>query len=262
MSLRRWSLIPVALVLALLTACGAPAAAPAPTVAPAPTAVPAPTAAPEPTTEPTATAAPEPTAAPAPTEAPAPTATPEPAASTGPRTFQIVADQSEATYEVQELFLRQNTPFRPIGRTNAIEGEFQVNADGTPGGQVTRVVVDLRTLKTDSDRRDSAIRERWLESDKFPFAEFISTDALNLPASYTEGQEVTFQLVGDMKIRDVTKQVTFDVVGKLEGNTVTGNATTKILMTDFGFQPPDIAGFVSVENEVTVTITFTATEVQ
>jgi polyisoprenoid-binding protein YceI len=124
------------------------------------------------------------------------------------------------------------------------------------------MVVDLRTLTTDSDRRDQAIRERWLESDKFPFAEFVSTDALELPASYIEGQEVAFKLVGDMKIRDVTKQVTVDVVGKLEGATITGSATTMILMTDFGFEPPSVGGFVSVENEVTVKMTFTATEVQ
>ena len=63
-----------------------------------------------------------------------------------------------------------------------------------------------------------------------------------------------------MKIRDVTKPVTFDVKGKLEGDTITGSATSKILMKDFGFDPPDVAGMLTVGDGVTVTINFTAKE--
>ena len=94
----------------------------------------------------------------------------------------------------------------------------------------------------------------------YPLATFASTDVQGIPESYTEGQEITFKLTGDMTIREVTKPVTFDVRGKLEGDTITGTATTQLLMKDFGFDPPSIAGMLTVQDGVTVTVNFTAKE--
>jgi polyisoprenoid-binding protein YceI len=245
-----------------LAACGSSTSQPgaAPTAAPAAS---APTAAPA--IAPTTAAADAPTAAPAiaPTTAAAdaPTAATAPSsAASGTRTFMIVPEQTEASYEVQEKFLNRDLPNMALGKTNAVTGELQVSLDGKPSGKITKITVDLRTLTSDSSRRDGRIRTQWLESDKYPFAEFTSTDAQGIPDSYTEGQEVSFKLTGDMKIREVTKPVTFDVKGKLEGDTITGSATSKILMKDFGFDPPDIAGMLTVADGVTVTINFTAKE--
>lgn len=155
--------------------------------------------------------------------------------------------------------MSENRPYRPVGKTNAIEGEFVVSTDGAPSGQVTRMRVDLRTLTTDSARRDNAIRERWLESNTYPYADFVSTNALNLPASYQDGQEVTFALVGDMTIRGVTKSVTWNVTGARNGTVVTGKASTVINMSDFGITPPNIANMIKVEDAVTLEVAFVAT---
>jgi len=252
----------------LLAACGQSAGAGAPSAAPtAAPAEPAPTAVP---TEPAPTDAPaEPTEAPAeaPAEEPAePTEAPAEAESEGAqpgamRTFRIVPEQSEASYSVQETFMAQNLPYRAVGRTSAIEGEFQFTTEGRPTGQVTRVTVDLSTLTSNDRRRDNRIRNEWLESLRFPTATFVSTGVEGVPESYVEGQEVSFRLIGDLTIRDVTRSVVFDVTGRLEGSTVTGTATTMIKMTDFGFNPPNIAGFVAVEDDVEITVTFTAVEV-
>jgi polyisoprenoid-binding protein YceI len=209
-----------------------------------------------------------PTAAPA-APAPQPTAAPAAAAPAqgaapiaGARTFRIVPDQTEASYEVQEQFLNRDLPNMAVGKTNTVEGEFQFSLDGQPTGQVTKFTVDLRTLTSDETRRDNRIRRQWLESEKYPTAEFVSTEAQNLPASYTEGQEVNFKLVGNLTIREITKPVTFDVTGKLVGDTVTGTASAQILMKDFGFDPPDIAGMLTVKDGVTIRVNFTAKEAQ
>jgi len=191
----------------------------------------------------------------------APTAAAAPSgAAGGTRTFAIVPEQTEASYQVQEKFLNRDLPNMALGKTQAVTGELQVSLDGKPSGKVTKISVDLRTLTSDQSRRDNRIRTQWLESEKYPFAEFTSTDVQGIPDSYTEGQEVSFKLTGDMKIRDVTKPVTFDVKGKLEGDTITGSASSKILMKDFGFDPPNVAGMLTVEDGVTVMINFTAKE--
>ena len=253
-----------ALLLMALAACGGtstqsqspgpsqPAAATAPASAPAgPTSAPAA----QPTGDATASV---PTSQPA-TDAAGPTAAPS--ASAGVRTFKIVPEQSEASYEVQEQFLNRNLPNMAVGKTSAIEGELQLSLDGQPTGKVTRIAVDLRTLTSDSPRRDGRIRSQWLESDKYPYAEFTSTAVQGAPTSYADGQEVSFKLIGDMKIRDVTRPVTFDVTGKLAGDTIAGTATTKIMMKDFGFEPPSIAGVLTVQDGVTIKVNFTAKQV-
>jgi polyisoprenoid-binding protein YceI len=237
----------------ILTACGAAAPAAEPTVAPTMAAVVEPTTAP--TAEPTvAPAAEEPTV-----ESTAETASAPAEAAASARTFVIDPAQSSAQYAVEEIFFSDNRLFTAVGVTNAVEGEFEVTTDGKPSGKVTRMRVDLRTLKSDSPRRDNAIRRQWLESDKYPYADFVSTDALNLPESYAEGEQVTFTLVGDMTVRDVTKPVEWMVVGTLQGNTVTGEATTVIKMSDFGFAAPDIGGVLKAEDEAALTVKFVAT---
>lgn len=225
--------------------------------------------------QPTAAAATEPTAVPAAVSTAAPAAEPTAASGSGAataapssantgnlRTFKIVPEQSEASYEVQEQFLSRDAPNKAVGKTNAVSGELQFSLDGKPTGQVTKITVDLSKLQSDSSRRDGAIRQRWLESDKYPLAEFVSTEVQGAPESYTEGQDITFKLVGNLTIREVTKPVTFDVTGKLQGDTITGTATTQILMKDFGFDPPNVAGILTVKDGVTVNVTFTAKEAQ
>ena len=153
----------------------------------------APTAAVAPTTAPAAAAPTSAAAANAPTAAPAASG-----AASGTRTFTIVPEQTEASYQVQEKFLNRELPNMALGKTNAVTGELQVSLDGKPSGKITKITVDLRTLTSDQSRRDSRIRTQWLESEKYPFAEFTSTDVQGTPDTYTEGQEVSFKLTGDM----------------------------------------------------------------
>jgi len=215
-----------------------------PTVpAPAATAVPA-----EPTEE---------AAAPATTEAEAAEA------SAQVRTFQIVAEQSEATYQVQEEFFNRPVSIvNPIGRTNAIEGQFQLTISGSQVQLAdNQFTVDLRTLTSDEARRDERIRNEWLESNTYPNAVFKATSIENFPADAVEGQDVSFQVTGDMTIRDITKPQTFDVTTRLDGNTFSGTATSYLLMRDYGFEPPSILGILEVTDGVTVTVNFVAQEV-
>lgn len=268
----RFLLVLVSAVMAgfVLTGCGAAAnQAPAQessnqAAASTNTAAPAaaePTAAP-PTAEPTV-------AAPAAATEPTTLATEEAAAvpqaaksGAAARTFQIVADQSEASYQVsEEFFNRPVNLVNAVGRTNAIEGEFQLNISGNQV-QLTenQFKVDLRTLTSDETRRDQRIRDQWLESNTYPWAEFKATAIENFPAEAAEGQDVSFKLTGDMTVREITKPQTFEVTARLDGNTFTGTAVTNLLMQDYGFEPPSILGILSVTDGVTVTVNFVATE--
>lgn len=172
--------------------------------------------------------------------------------------LDIVSDETEARYIVEEEFFGRGFA-TAIGITSAIEGELHLVIDPAPAVSDGEFRVDLRTLTSDESRRDNAIRGRWLESNQFPFAVFTPTAVEDFPADFgfNEAEEVRFKLVGDMTIRDVTQPVTFDVVAVGNGDTLQGLATTQFLMTDFGFEPPSIINVLVAENEVKVELEFT-----
>lgn len=54
------------------------------------------------------------------------------------------------------------------------------------------------------------------------------------------------------------KEVTWDVKAKRDGNVLTALATVNFKYSDFGVTAPNIAGFVSVEEDVTLQVQVTA----
>jgi polyisoprenoid-binding protein YceI len=180
------------------------------------------------------------------------------------RLFAIVPEQSQAQYAVEEEFFGQAVSFvTAIGKTNSIDGSIALDfANGDVTIANSAFTVDISTLASDSGRRDRAIRERWLESSRFPLATFVANDVQNMPGDADFGKDVSFQVLGDMTIREVTQPLTWDMTARLDGETMTGNASTFLYMRDFGFEPPDMAGILKVTDGVTVTVQFAAQEIQ
>ncbi|MDR5695093.1 MAG: YceI family protein [Armatimonadota bacterium] len=183
-------------------------------------------------------------------------------AAAGPSSVQryvIVPSESQVIYRVGETLFREGNRYNvAVGVTNAVKGEIFVDRANPRNSRVGPITVDISTFRTDNSRRDNAIRERWLESARFPIAEFRPTTIQGIPNSYTEGREVSFQVTGELKIRDVTRLTTFSVTVKLEGDRLMGTATGTIRMTDFGFEPPSIFGILRAENEVQIEFKFVA----
>jgi len=270
------------LIALLLAACGtgttptattgAPAASSAPTTAPAAAAASAPTTAS--TTASTAaapvTTAPATTAPAGGTVPAASAATPSSAAATASRAsataatsatrYAIVPANSKATYRVSETFINQGNRLNVAeGTTGEITGEIAIDKTKPSASRVGTIKVDISKLESDSEQRDDQIRARWLESTKFPTATFVPKRLEGLTDTpYTEGAELTFRIVGDLTVRNVTKEVTFDAKGKIVGEIFTGTATTTFNMTDFGFDPPSILGILKAENGVELVLTIEA----
>jgi polyisoprenoid-binding protein YceI len=189
------------------------------------------------------------------------TATGTPIASTGLQTFQIVSAQTTASYSVHENLIFQNKPNNDaVGTTHALQGSFSIRTGASPLVAAMNIKVDLRTLQTDSARRDNFVRQNTLQTDTYPYATFISVSTQGLPASYSNGQTVHFQLTGNLTMHGKTNKEVFDVQGKVVGNTITGTATSTIYMTDFDIQPPNLANIAIAQNKVLITVTFTARE--
>jgi polyisoprenoid-binding protein YceI len=172
--------------------------------------------------------------------------------------FSVVANQSTASYRVQEKFLNRDLPNDAIGKTQNVKGGFLLTSGSQPAITAMKISADLSTLKSDEDRRDNSIRERWLESNTYPQATFVAKDVQTLPANYSQGQNATFNITGNLTIHNVTRQETFKVTGKKDGDTISGQATSLIYMKNYGFDAPNIAGILTVKDGVTVTFDFNA----
>jgi polyisoprenoid-binding protein YceI len=187
------------------------------------------------------------------------TATDTPVPSTGLQTFQIVPAQTTASYSVYENLIFQNNPNNDaIGTTHSVQGSFKIRTVTSPFVAAMNIAVDLRTLQSDAQRRDNYIQQNSLQTDSYPNATFVSVSTQGLPASYTDGQTVHFQLTGNLTMHGTTNKEIFDVQGKVVGNTITGTATSTIYMTDFGIQPPNLANIAIAQNKVVITLAFTA----
>ncbi len=226
-------------------------------------------------TQPTATAASAPdvaapTAAPAPSEATAvPVAAESPSTSGGQRTFAIDPTNTVVSYEVNEEFGAGALDrlgiaagiHRTIGKTSTVDGALTLNfADAAPQLAAASFTVDINTLTSDQRMRDGRIRDEWLESSRFPTASFSATNIQNAPGAYNEGDEVTFQVAGDLTVREVTNPVVFDVTATLNGSTITGVATTEFLMSSFGVTPPKMTNLFTVGDDTTIRVEFVAQE--
>ncbi len=187
------------------------------------------------------------------------TATGTPVPSTGLTTFSIVPSQTTASYSVYENLVFQNKPNNDaIGTTHSVSGSFKIREGASHLVAGMNIQVDLRTLQSDSSRRDGYIQQNSLQTDTYPYATFVSVSTQGLPANYSDGQTVHFQLIGNLTMHGKTNKETFDVQGKVVGNTISGTATSTIYMTDFGIQPPNLANIAIAQNKVVITLVFTA----
>lgn len=187
---------------------------------------------------------------------PAPT---NPPVTSGATIYKIVPSESQLQYEVGEVFINDNNRFAvAVGVTPQIQGEIIVDPSAPQNSSLGIITADISQFKSDSGRRDNAIRTRFLESQRYPIVTFVPTQIEGLPTSYEPGQEIPLKISGDLTIRDVTKPVSFDTVVRLSDGELSGQAATTILMSDFGFGPISIAGILKTEDQAKITLTFVA----
>jgi polyisoprenoid-binding protein YceI len=185
----------------------------------------------------------------------------------GVRTFIISPEESEVAYiATEELFADALTKYgldpgmsTVRGTTQAIEGQLTLNFDDLSSALgENRFTVDMTTLSTDQSIRDNWLRTDGPRFNQYPVAEFIASEIVGAPESYTRGEEVTFQLVGELTVREVTQPKTFEVTATLVNNTITGTATTDALLTEFDIEPPHFFNTLTVADPFSIEINFVA----
>lgn len=270
-------IIYVLLAVLLFAACGgsdapaseaeeAPAAADTATPAPEPTDTPVPVPTDTPVPEPTDTPVPEPEPTNTPEPEPEPAATAEPQQETETESsaapgvgqnFVIAAEESEARFIIDEELFGQ--PKTVIGATNAITGELTVDAANPAGSVIGTIQIDAGTFITDNDRRNGAIRRFILQSNQYQYITFKATEFMGLPGAAAAGDEIQFEITGELTVRDITQPVLFIVTMQVVSDTeLRGTAATIVVREDYNLTIPQVPSVANVGEEFIIEFDFVA----
>lgn len=157
----------------------------------------------------------------------------------------------EARYRSLEVLAGRGVN-EAIGKTPEISGTLLFDASGAVIPEQSKVIVDLRNLQSDNAMRDRYIQRMTLQTADYPTADFVLTAAPGLPLPLPTSGTVAFELVGDLTLHGVTRPTTWQATASFNENELTGAATTTVLLTDFGMEPPRAGPVVSIEDAVRI----------
>jgi polyisoprenoid-binding protein YceI len=183
-------------------------------------------------------------------------ATSTPGASNDGLAFKIISSRSEAAYFADEKLARLPLPSTAKGTTQDIEGTFYLTPDGISldPSRPSKFTVKLTTLKSDEDMRDRRVQNQALETGTYPTATFTVSSVTGYDPSKAPGDEQTLKLTGIMDLHGVQKELTWDVKARREGNVITALATVNFKYEEFSIPVLNIAGIVSVQDNVTLQV--------
>jgi polyisoprenoid-binding protein YceI len=170
--------------------------------------------------------------------------------------FQIASDQSEARYKAEEELANKGAN-EAVGKTNAFIGQILFDDQGMPLA-CSRFDVDLRTLTSDESRRDNFLYTNTLETQTYPLATFILTSVEGLDKPLADGEETQVKLIGNLTVHGQTKLIAWDAKIKMDGDTLTGTASTSFNMADFNITSPKVGPVISIDDTIKLEIDMTA----
>lgn len=183
--------------------------------------------------------------------------------------LSIVGSESQACYLTTESFLSGNFMKLPpgfngaVGITKTIGGDIALDRTNVANSQVGDITINISEFKSDNDQRDGFIRQRFLESNKYPFATLTGATVIGLPVrAYKEGETLQFQIKGILTVHGTKRETVFNATGSLTGGTLVVTATTDLKMSDFSIQVPDIGGLLKVEDAMRLEVNLVARQAQ
>jgi polyisoprenoid-binding protein YceI len=122
------------------------------------------------------------------------------------------------------------------GRFKAVNGTVNID-EANPAASTVDVTFDVASLETGDEKRDGHLRSAdFFDVEKFPTMTFKSK---RIEFANPNNQE-SFKIIGDLQIKDVTREVVLDVTSEGTGKTPWGttvrgfSAHTAVNRKDFG----------------------------
>lgn len=164
--------------------------------------------------------------------------------------YVVAPTGNEARYRVREQLVGRDLPNDAVGATSEITGAIVVGADGKLVPAQSKIIVGTGKFTSDSDRRDGYVRRRLFESEQFPTVELVPTGVRGISGRPPTSGTRTFQLLGNLTIRGVTRPTVWNVRAQFQGDQVTGTAATRFTFNDFNLTQPRVPVVLSVADTI------------
>lgn len=173
-------------------------------------------------------------------------------------TFSVDKSHSRIAFQVRHL---------GISKVTGVFGEYDVDLSLDPADITSlkaTAKVDVASIDSGVEKRDGHLKsDDFFSAETYPHMTFEST-------SVRQTSDQTFELVGDLTIRDVTKEVVLTgelvgpVAGPMGGTRVAFDATGTISRSEFGLTWNRLteAGGIIVADEVDIILELQAVEEQ
>ncbi|HVU15929.1 MAG TPA: YceI family protein [Candidatus Didemnitutus sp.] len=171
----------------------------------------------------------------------------------GVEVYKIDPVHSSAGFTIRHIMTKFSSSF------TSVNGKITVDRDHLENSQV-EATIDVTALNTANEHRDDDLKgPNYFNTAKFPMMSFKSK-------SWKKTGENTFDITGDLTIRDVTKEVVLHATldgfgpGMRPGTQLSSwEATTVLNRSEFGVTGPAMIG-KAIGEEVTVNISVEADE--
>lgn len=174
--------------------------------------------------------------------------------------FSIIAAESEASFTLDEDLRGVRTTV--VGATSEVAGRIAVDLANPSASSIGTILINARTLATDNEMRNRAIRSRILYSaqDANEFIDFEARELSNWSAeSVGVGETIRFDVTGDLTVSGVTRSVTFNAAVSLDSKTqLSGSAAVTLRHADFDLVIPDVPSVSWVADDVVLRLDFVA----
>jgi len=167
-----------------------------------------------------------------------------------------VTTGSEAGYRVKEKFINQPATTEAVARTPKVTGSLVVAPSGSElvatkihfTADLTALVSQDRYANYQVFQRDSFVRDIYLETNRFPTADFTAS-SVRMSADLTTA--IPLSVNGNLNVHGFTKPAVAQMQVQLSGNQVEIAGSINIDMRDFAIVPPDIA-FTTAEPQAVI----------
>jgi polyisoprenoid-binding protein YceI len=164
--------------------------------------------------------------------------------------YVVASEGNEARYFAREQLAGVSFPNDAIGVTRGVSGAVVIDDAGKIVAGESKIVVDVTQLKSDRDRRDGYVQRRTLETEKYPTVTLVPKEVRGLPSQLPDSGRATFQLLGDLTVKGVTRPTTWEVSARFRGDTLSGTASTSFTFDDFQMEKPKVSVVLSVQDSL------------
>ena len=151
--------------------------------------------------------------------------------------------ESFVGYRIGEVLANVGTA-TAVGRTGEITATLEFDGETITA---VEIMADLRTLKSDQGFRDGALKDRGIESNTYPFATFVLTEAISIDIIPVGENPMPITVAGTLELHGVTNAVQIELAGQYVDGLVVVSGSTEIVLLDYGIDAPVGFRVLSIE---------------